>query len=102
MTESKPTCNYETNNIVIPFPSLLQANRCKEELDILATVEGYITVADLYSFSYPGRWKCLYEEWHFGWSKETILNADIKSLKNPDAGTLYFIDLPIAKRISTL
>lgn len=98
--DPKPTTAYTEKQIVIPFPSYDEAQRCKRELDILATVEGYLTVADFFQFSYPGRWKCNYDEWHHGWKKEDIFEAGIKVYERFSWGDTYFIDLPIAKRIS--
>ena len=98
--DPKPTTAYLEKRLVIPFPNYDEAIRCKRELDILATVEGYLTVADFFQFSYPGRWKCTYDEWHIGWSKEDIFEAGIKVYERTRDGDLYFIDLPIARRIS--
>lgn len=100
--DPKPTTDYERKKIIIPFPGYDEAIRCKRELDILATVEGYVTVADFFQFSYPGRWKCTYEEWHHGWSKEEVFDAGIKVYERFREGDAYIIDMPIAKRISQI
>lgn len=102
MDDKKPAVIYENRPIFIPFATYKEANRCKKELDILATIEGYATIADLYQLSYPGRWKCLYDEWHHGWSKTDVLNSEIETLKNPESGDIFYINLPLAKRISQL
>lgn len=93
---------YGSKEIMIPFPTKEEAERCKGELDILATIEGYVTVADLYHFSYPGRWKCGYDEWHYGWSKEVIFASDIHMWKDPRGGDVFYINLPVAKNVSGL
>lgn len=96
----KPTTAYTEKPLIVPFPNYDEALRCKREIDILARVEGYLTVADFFQFSYPGRWKCTYDEWHNGWSKEDILEAGIHVYERTFDGDLYFINLPIAKPIS--
>lgn len=96
----KPTTAYTEKQIVIPFPNYDEAQRCKRELDILATVEGYLTVADFFQFSYPGRWKCNYDEWHHGWSKEEVFEAGIKVYERFAWGDTYIIDLPVARKTS--
>lgn len=95
----KKLISYSEKPLVIPFQSYDEALRCKRELDILARVEGYLTVADVFQFSYPGRWKCNYEEWHHGWNKDDILEAGIKVYERFDWGDTYIIDLPVAQRL---
>ena len=98
--EPKPTTAYTEKLIIVPFPNYDEALRCKRELDILARVEGYLTVADFYQFSYPGRWKCNYDEWHHGWGKEEILATGIKVYERFSWGDTFIIDLPLAKPTS--
>lgn len=100
MVNPKPTTDYENKPLEIIFPDYKDAERCKRELDILARVEGYLTVADLYQFSYPGRWKCDYEEWHYGWSREEVLEAGIYIHERLKEGNVYCIKMPVAKRVS--
>ena len=96
----KPTSDYLNKKIIIIFPNYDEAIRCKRELDILARVEKYVTVADFYQFSFPGRWKCDYDEWHHGWSMNDIFEAGIKVYERGREGDTFIIDLPLAKRIS--
>ena len=98
--DPKPTTDYTEKQLIIQFNDYGDALRCKRELDILARVEGYVTVADFYQFSYPGRWKCTYDEWHMGWKKEDVLEAGIYVYERFNWGDTYIIKLPLAKRIS--
>lgn len=95
----KPPTAYTEKQIIIPFPNYDEALRCKREIDILARVEGYLTVADFFQFSFPGRWKCAYDEWHHGWSGQEVLEAGIKVYERFNWGDTFIIDLPVAKRL---